>query len=79
MSIQTADFGTVAETIGSHPTVHDARLVDRRDRGGQRVLEIVLGPKVNRIPPGVLQTLAEADCGIGTVQQQGAFLIAVAR
>ncbi|WP_233274382.1 hypothetical protein [Natrinema thermotolerans] len=79
MSIQTADLEAAAKTVPSHSTVHDARLVDRRDHDGRRVLEIVLGPEVDRVPPGVLRSLAESDCGIEAVQQQGAFLIAVAR
>ena len=78
VSIQTANLAAAAEAVPSHSTVHDARLVDRRDHGGDRVLEVVLGPKVDRVPPGVLRSLAEYDCGIKTVQAQGAFLIAVA-
>ncbi|WP_226043445.1 hypothetical protein [Natrinema sp. DC36] len=77
MSIQTANLEAAAEALPRHPTVHDARLVDRRDYDGRRVLEIVLGPEVDRVPPGVLRSLAESDCGIEAVQQQGAFLIAV--
>jgi len=78
MSVQTSNLREAADSIPSHPIVHDARLVDRRDHGGDRVLEVVLGPKVDRVPPGVLRSLAEYDCGIKTVQAQGAFLIAVA-
>ncbi|PCR89335.1 hypothetical protein [Natrinema ejinorense] len=77
MSVQTADPKRAAEAVPDHPTVHDARLVDRRDQGGRRVLEVVLGPDVDRVPPGVLRTLADADCGITTVQEQGTFLVAV--
>ena len=79
MSIQTANLDRAVDGVRSHPTVHDARLVDRRDLGGRRVLEVVLGPDADRIPPGVLRALAECDCGIGAVQKQGEFLIAVAR
>ncbi|WP_176548153.1 hypothetical protein [Natrinema sp. CBA1119] len=79
MSVQTADLEGAAEAVPSHPTVHDVRLVDRRDYGGRRKLEIVLGPRVDRIPPGVLRTLAEHDCGVGLTQPQGMFLVAEVR
>ncbi|QLK25389.1 hypothetical protein HYG81_15040 [Natrinema zhouii] len=78
MSVQTANLEAAAEAVPKHPTVHDARLIDRRDQGGRRVLEIVLGPDVDRVPPGVLRALADADCGIKAVQPQGAFLSAIA-
>ncbi|WP_226041545.1 hypothetical protein [Natrinema sp. DC36] len=78
MSVQTANLEAATEAVPSHPTVRDVRLVDRRDHGGRRVLEIVLGPDVDRVPPGVLRALADADCGITTVQSQGAFLVAIA-
>lgn len=78
MSIQTSDLEGAAEAAPDHPNVHDARLVDRRDVGGQRVLEIVLGSGIDRIPPGVLRTLADHDCGIATAQPQGEFLVVVA-
>lgn len=78
MSIQTANLEAAAEAVPEHPTVHDAHLVDRRNHDGRRVLEIVLGPEVDRVPPGVLRSLADSDCGIEAVQQQGEFLIAVA-
>lgn len=79
MSIQTSNIEQAVEAVPSHPTVHDARLVDRRDHGGRRVLEIVLGPTVDRVPPGVLRTLADYDCGIGTVQSQGEYLVTEVR
>jgi len=75
MSIQTADLEGAAEAVPQHPTVDDVHLVDRRAVGGQRTLEIVLGPQVDRVPPGVLRTLADHDCGAGAVQPQGAFLV----
>lgn len=78
VSIQTVNLEAAAEAVPSHPTIHDARLVDRRDHGGRRFLEIVLGPDVDRVPPGVLRALADADCGIMTVQPQGVFLVAIA-
>ncbi|QCC60777.1 hypothetical protein NP511_02210 [Natrinema thermotolerans] len=78
MSIQTANLEAAAEAVPEHPTVYDARLVDRRDQDGRRVLEVVLGPQVDRVPPGVLRALAEADCGLDTVQSQGTFLVAIA-
>lgn len=77
MSVQTSNLREASESVPSHPTVHDARLVDRSGVGGDRVLEIVLGPTVDRVPPGVLRTLADHDCGIATVQSQGAFLVAI--
>lgn len=79
MSIQTANLEAAAEAVPSHATVHDACLVDRRDHDGYRVLEIVLGPEVDRVPPGVLQILADHDCGVGPTQEQGDFLIAEVR
>ncbi|WP_395166307.1 hypothetical protein [Natrinema pallidum] len=79
MSIQTANLEAAAEAVPTHPTVRDARLADRRDADGDRVLEIVLERRVDRVPPGVLRTLADNDCGLETVQGQGAFLVAVAR
>ncbi|MDF9748413.1 hypothetical protein [Natrinema salsiterrestre] len=79
MSIQTADLETAAETVGVHPTVRDARVVEHDTDAVPRALEIVLEREVDRIPPGVLGTLADHDCGVGSVQQQGAFLIAVAK
>jgi len=78
MSIQTANLERAVDDVRSHPTVHDARLVDRH-RGEWRALELVLVPDVDRVPPGVLRALAECDCGISAVQPQGEFLIAVAR
>ncbi|UHQ96440.1 hypothetical protein [Natrinema halophilum] len=79
MSIQTANLEGAAEAVPSHPTVHDARLVDRRDAGGRLAVEIVLGPQVDRVPPGVLRILAEHDCGIRQTQPQGTFLVAEVR
>ncbi|QCW03585.1 hypothetical protein [Natrinema pallidum] len=77
MSVQTADLRAAADAVPSHPIVHDARLVDRQDVGGDRVLEVDLGPTVDRVSPGVLRTLAKCDCGIATVQPQGEFLVAI--
>ena len=51
MSIQTANLAAAAEAVPSHSTVHDARLVDRRDHGGRHVLEVVFLPEVDRVPP----------------------------
>ncbi|WP_049888209.1 hypothetical protein [Natrinema sp. J7-2] len=75
MSVQTADLEGAAEAVPSHPTVHDVHLVDRRAVGGQRALEIILGAQVDRVPPGVLRILVDHDCGVGTVQSQGLFLL----
>ena len=79
MSIQTANLAAAAEAVPSHSTVHDARLVDRRDHGGRHVLEVVFLPEVDRVPPGVMWILVDHDCGIGDVQPQGDFLIAEVR
>jgi len=51
VSIQTANLAAAAEAVPSHSTVHDARLVDRRDHGGRHVLEVVFLPEVDRVPP----------------------------
>jgi hypothetical protein len=79
MSIQTSDLEGAAEAAPDHPIVHDVRLVDRRDVGGDRALEIVLERGVDRVPPGVLRPLADHDCGVTAVQPQGQYLIAVVK
>ncbi|RQG93703.1 hypothetical protein [Natrarchaeobius oligotrophus] len=77
MSVQTANVGAATEAVRSHPIVRDARTINRTD-ATHCVLEIVLLPSVDRVPPEVLRALGENDCGIASVQRQGDHLVAEA-
>lgn len=68
MNIQTAKLERGAEAVQSHPTVKDTYVTDRTT---DQKLEIVLLPQVDRVPPGVLRSLAHYDCGIASAQPQG--------
>lgn len=35
------------------------------------VVEVIVGPEYNRVPPRVLRALAESDCGIDDVTTRG--------
>lgn len=74
MSIQTAQLDDAATAVRCHPVVRAAS-VHERPEGGRRVLEVVLLPGVDRVPPGVLRLLAEHDCGVQAVQPQGDYLV----
>ncbi|WP_228371006.1 MULTISPECIES: hypothetical protein [unclassified Natrinema] len=77
MSIQTSNLENARIVVEWHLTVKTTDVCEHHD--GQRILEIVFLKGIDRMPPGVLRMLSEYDCGIGSVQHQGEYLIAAAQ
>ena len=73
VSVQTSDITGATEAVATNPVVLDARTVDQHD--GHKALEIVLLERVDRVPPAVLRSLGEHDCGITLAQPQGDHLV----
>lgn len=62
----------LARSVGpaaDHPTVLGPPTFGRAD--GQPVAELLLVPRVDRVPPAICRLLAREDCGIRRVTPQG--------
>lgn len=64
------EYRLAAEALLEHPCVRACQRTTRPD-GHEVVLEFVIEPGVDRVPPGVLWTLWDYDFGIRDVSPRG--------
>jgi hypothetical protein len=63
------DLKRSVEPAAQHPTVLAPATFDRVD--GQPVAELLLVPRLDRVPPAICRLLSREDCGIRRVKPQG--------
>lgn len=61
------EYYDLAERLERFPTVVSADVLERDARVNQPAIEVLVGPRLERVPPAVVRVLGEGDLGVRSV------------